>query len=86
MKYKYRIESWADDEFDEVESCFGIEDGDLEYVAEEAAEHFYDNHDGSEYTNMPDITLYTIEGQELGTFTIYVDFSPTFSAYPKDEE
>ena len=86
MKYKYRIESWAEGEFDEVESCFGIEDGYLEYVAEEAAEHFYNNHDGSEYleTGLPDITIYTMEGQKLGTFEVAVDFSPYFSAYPKE--
>jgi len=85
MKFKYRVESFSENTFKEIESPFGIEDGDLEYVAEDAAEDFYNSYwCGGMEDDLPDITLYTLDGQRLGTFEIESNYSRSFSAYPKE--
>ena len=50
--------------------------------AVDAAENFWDNHDGWECSWPLDFVIYQ-DGEEKGTFSVEVESSPTFSAIQK---
>jgi hypothetical protein len=55
----------------------------LNWIAEDAAEYFYDECDGYEGWNggvAREFEIYTEENKYLGSFSIFLDFEPTFSA------
>ena len=67
----------------DVELKFWLPDYDL--VAALAAEDYYNNHDGWELVeswngNELPITLYNENKQLIGTFSVYLEFSPHFTA------
>ena len=58
---------------------------DPEYMAEDAADHFYANNDGWESSWPVFFELYG-DGVSLGVFEVDLEFNPTFSASPGQAE
>lgn len=65
------------------------DDFDLESLAEQCAEDFYDNHDGWEYGNWcsgsEPITFYIwVDENTKVSYDVYMEFNPSFSAHKKE--
>lgn len=55
---------------------------DLRFVAESAAEDYYDNHDGWEASWPKVFAIHeSADGPVVALFEVHRDFSPTFSAF-----
>ncbi len=50
----------------------------IEYMVQDAAEHFHENHDGAECSWPLAFELY-IDDDSMGTFKVEREFSPEFS-------
>ncbi|MDI6637075.1 hypothetical protein [Pantoea dispersa] len=57
---------------------------DLEEIAQEAAEDFYENHDGWEAAWPREIEIFA-DGLSLGIFEVEREFTPVFSAVIKKD-
>lgn len=58
---------------------------DPEYIAEDAARHYYENNDGWE-DNWPVFFELYQDGVSIGVFEVGLEFDPTFSASPYEAE
>lgn len=56
-----------------------------EYIAEDAAEHFYDFNDGWEHSWPQEFEIF-IDGKSAGAFEVDREDVPTFSASKKQQE
>ena len=85
-KYYYTIEEF-DETIDDA-SCFSSSwrgRGDCEYIAEDAAEDHFDNHDGWESTWPLTFVLYDEGKNEIGRFLVQQDARPDFHATKEQE-
>ncbi len=55
----------------------------LEYIVDDAAKDFYENHDGWESSWPNEIVIFE-DGKELGIFTVELEHEPTFSSVLKE--
>lgn len=82
-EYKYyRPLDWGDKP--ELEDCYDLSsswgDDDLKYVAEEAAEDYFHEHDGWECNWPLEFLILDITGKELGLFEVDMEAKPDFHA------
>lgn len=69
----------------EFETLFSLSDDEGRWAAQEAAEHFYDYHGGSEKDWPLEFRL-TDESGETAVFSVEIDYLPTFHATKKKGE
>lgn len=77
MKYKYGVDSNMPD-YDFETSCWNYED-EGDYLAEEMAEDYQNNHDGWEVSFPIELSIF-LDGVLVGTYEVEREFSPTFCA------
>ena len=93
MKYHYAVDEETKKDLSlgdynytyEIESCWD-EGDEVEYVAQDAAEEYHNDHDGWESSWPCDFTIWNESGKNLGTFTVEREFDPTFSANRKGDK
>ena len=92
-KYYYTVNEKLDDPEDQYEFesniQFKFEDSwsDLDDLAEAIAQHDWDHNDGSEYSWPVEYYLWDGNHNYLGSYTVFMDLSPTFHAYgTKDKD
>jgi hypothetical protein len=76
IKYRY----WVSDPEDDLEFFSTWEEDWPEYVAEDAAQDYHQNHDGWEASWPLEITLLHLDGTLIGKFSVDRDYDPVFSA------
>jgi hypothetical protein len=55
----------------------------LELIAKDAASDYFFNYQRYDVSLPKDFSIYDLGGTLLGTFTVYLDTTPHFSAYKK---
>ena len=81
-KYRYSVSALGEEDFDEAykfSSTFRSDS--VQYLAEEAADHFHSQHDGWECSWPLTFTIWDEEGNKLDTFIVDRESVPEFHAY-----
>jgi hypothetical protein len=79
--YRYAVDGEGFENSFPIHSEWNIKDDlELKWLAETAAENYRDNHDGWEADWPIEITLYSLDGKDLGTFSVELEWEPSYSA------
>lgn len=73
MEFKYEVDGYDG----EITCPAGWEDHE-DWIAEKAAEDFYNDSDGWEDSWPLIFTIFTKDGKELGKFSVHLEFDPVF--------
>lgn len=83
-KYQYVVNNGDLEDGFEIDSIWDMKERLFEYVAQDAAEDYHNNHDGWESSWPVDITLFH-DGKEIGKFSVDMETVPAFYATKKKD-
>ena len=85
-KYFYSVGDKDFNDAFEIEVKYQYIDYSVEDVAEEAAEDYYDNHDGWEATWPQTIHVWNDKEEYLGAADVHVEYQSSFYGYPLEKK